>query len=194
MPKSITPKSKTPKSKTPKSKTPKSKTPKSKTPKSTSPVKKYIFGKVYADWCGACQALKPNWDEMISILKKYDKSQSDSNVVANMDGIVIEVIEIQDTNFDSYTKKNKLLNDLTANGYPTIFRKEIEPTQTSKFEYYTGERNPDAMIAWASGKTMGGSNHYKRYRNNKYRHNNTVKKNYHNKSFSQKIAEFWGWK
>jgi len=187
-----------PKSKTQKSRSPKSKTQKSRSSNSPN-VKKYLFGKVYADWCGACQALKPNWDEMISILKKYDKSQSerqlnDSNVVANMDGIVIEVIEIQDTNFDSYTKKNKLLNDLTANGYPTIFRKEIEPTQTSKFEYYTGGRNPNDMIAWASGKpTIGGSKHYKRYHHNKYRHN-TVKKNYHNKSFSQRIAEFWGWK
>ena len=35
--------------------------------------KKHVFGKVYAEWCGACQHLEPNWIQMIDKLKQQDQ-------------------------------------------------------------------------------------------------------------------------
>ena len=47
-------------------------------------AKTHLFGKVYADWCGACQALKPNWDHMLTQLKRHNStnfSQDNNNSI-----------------------------------------------------------------------------------------------------------------
>jgi thiol-disulfide isomerase/thioredoxin len=170
--------------------------------------KKHVFGKVYAEWCGACQNLEPNWIEMIDKLKQEDKlnSQEWSNftpdqkkqemkktIVINKDGTILEIIQIEDTDYDNFKSNNSQFSDLTANGFPTIFRK----IENSPVEYYQGDRSPDDMIQWALNRkvinNIGGSS--KRDNNNNKRHNKTHKKpvNNCNSTFSQKISKFWGW-
>jgi len=166
-------------------------------------AKTHLFGKVYADWCGACQALKPNWDHMLTQLKRHNSTNFShpeqhikKSIMVNKDGTVLEIIQIQDSDYENYkTKYTDILGNLEANGYPTIFRKKMH-IPDSPIEYYQGERTPENMIKWALDETrrednnkrfMGG----KKYGYKKYRHN-TAKRN--NCSFSQRIANFWGWK
>jgi thiol-disulfide isomerase/thioredoxin len=168
--------------------------------------KKHVFGKVYAEWCGACQNLEPNWIEMIDKLKQQEKLNSQEwskftpdqkkqemkkSIVINKDGTILEIIQIEDTDYDSFKSNNSKFSDLTANGFPTIFRK----IENSPVEYYQGDRSPDDMINWALNRkvinNIGGSSK----RDNKKHHNKTYKKpvNNCNSTFSQKISKFWGW-
>jgi hypothetical protein len=109
-------------------------------------------------------------------------------IIINKDGTVLEIIQIEDTDYDNFKSNNTELRDLTANGFPTIFRK----IEDSPIEYYEGDRSPDNMIHWALNRpTIGGTN--KKERKQKIYHNKTYKKSL-NSTFSQKIAKFWGWK
>jgi thiol-disulfide isomerase/thioredoxin len=174
--------------------------------KQTKSGKKHVFGKVYAEWCGACQNLQPNWIEMIDKLKQQDtngkewsnytpeqkQQEMKKTIVINKDGTVLEIIQIEDTDYDNFKSNNSKFNDLTANGFPTIFRK----IENSPIEYYQGDRSPDNMIHWALNRpTIGGSNKKgsNKDKKQKINHNKTYKKSL-NSTFSQKIAKFWGWK
>jgi thiol-disulfide isomerase/thioredoxin len=102
-----------------------------------------IIGLIYADWCGHCQALKPQWEEMKNVIKGHKGNY--------------RIVEIEDSDFDKDNKiieinKNVLDEKLAANGYPTIFKK-----QNNKIFYYGGEREPKTMADWFLGnKIMGG--------------------------------------
>jgi len=179
--------------------------------KSTVSQKKHIFGKVYAEWCGACQGLQPKWMEMLRTLKgeewknKSENEQQEEmkkSIFIDKNGTVLEIIQIQDSDYDSYKSRRPELSSLEATGYPTIFRKK----EDSPIEYYKGDRSPEDMISWALSShsapvqienkmipIMGG---YKKLHS---KHNKTQRK--HKKSctacnsgFSRSIAKFWGWK
>jgi len=172
--------------------------------------KKHVFGKVYAEWCGACQHLEPNWIEMIDKLKQEDingqewskftpeqkKQEMKKTIIIKKDGTVLEIIQIQDTDYENFKSNNSKFSDLNADGFPTIFRK----IENSPVEYYKGDRSSDDMINWALNRqNMGGTNKKginKKAKKQKIYHNKTYKKpvNNCNSTFSQKISKFWGWK
>jgi len=165
--------------------------------------KKHIFGKVYAEWCGACKQLQPNWVEMLTKLNgnKWDEyspqekeQEMKKTIMVNKDGTVLEIIQIQDSDYENYKSQHSDLRDLEANGYPTIFRKKMH-IPNSPIEYYNGNRSPDDLIDWALDRTRkeelespfvhfnnGGKKRVKSHKKQK-KH-----------SFSQKISNFWGWK
>jgi len=101
--------------------------------KTKSNKKDIIVGKVYADWCGHCQMLKPEWAKM----KKHIYSKKGKKHV-----VFAEVEEKQ-----IGTKLRKLEKDhgvkVEANGYPTLFRIE-----GGKVKYYNGDRQSHAMSQW----------------------------------------------
>lgn len=87
-----------------------------------------IIGKVFANWCGYCQQLKPEWNK----LKKMSKAQivefeanqtQEKSDFENMHGIQLEVA-----------------------GYPTIFK--ITPDK--KVHYYGGPRRAIDIHKWSS--------------------------------------------
>ena len=41
--------------------------------------KKIIIGKIYADWCGHCNMLKPEWEKMKNMIK-HNTGRSLTNV------------------------------------------------------------------------------------------------------------------
>jgi len=87
-----------------------------------------IIGKVYADWCGYCQALKPKWEQLKRILPKGR----------------VQTVEIEETETDKraqFEKKHK--KTINVNGYPTIFK-----IVDGKIEYYSGPREPEDMKRW----------------------------------------------
>ena len=91
----------------------------------------FVVGKVYANWCGHCQSLKPEWSKMKGLLKKRKHG--------------IQYVEIEDQDKDKkFTEvKRKYGVDLTANGYPTLFKIE-----EGKLSYYDGQRTAEQMSDW----------------------------------------------
>jgi thiol-disulfide isomerase/thioredoxin len=100
---------------------------------------KTIIGKIYANWCGHCQALKPEWNKMKSLIKK------DAN---------IEIVEIEENENEKLNKLKERFPQLQINGYPTVFK--IHPNK--QIEYYTGNRLSFDMKKWATEKNKSIKN------------------------------------
>lgn len=123
-------------------KTPKSKGGKSKTAKSKKslPKKEEAVVLIYANWCPHCQTMKPEWNEMKNRL-----------------GSGIEVIEIEDSDFDKDIKisniENTKLNGekIEVYGYPTMLK-----IHGGRADYYNGSRNSTDMYNWVSNKNKIG--------------------------------------
>jgi thiol-disulfide isomerase/thioredoxin len=106
-------------------------------------------GKIYADWCGHCQSLQPEWARM-----KNDIKMAMGRSLKNLH---VEFVEIGDTPKNKakgltvegmITKYNgrhlaKSLEKLKGDGYPTLFK-----LLNGKLEYYTGNRDAKSMYIW----------------------------------------------
>lgn len=90
--------------------------------------KKIIIGKIYANWCGHCQQLKPEWQKMKTAIpiKQYE---------------IIEIEESEVPRLDEFKQRFPLLE---VSGYPTIFK--IHPN--NRIEYYTGARDSNNIKKW----------------------------------------------
>jgi len=91
---------------------------------------------VYANWCGHCQAMKPNWDEMKQHL--LEDQIYDTN----------DIIEIESNEQDLKLPK---VNDLVTTGtkidiqgYPTMGK-----IKNGTFNQYTGGRGTNELLNWA---------------------------------------------
>lgn len=91
--------------------------------------KQIIIGKIYADRCGYCQILKPEWNK----LKMETQNKN------------IKFVEIEQGQHNKMVKFQKQYPNLEVNGYPTIFK--IYPNK--QIEYYTGDRIAKDMKKWA---------------------------------------------
>lgn len=104
-----------------------------KTAKSHKKKGVIVVGKVYANWCGHCQALKPEWAKM----KRNIHNKNGKNRIV--------FVEIEESEINS--KLNKLNQEhnvnVQANGYPTLFRIE-----GGKVDYYGGNRESSQMSQW----------------------------------------------
>ena len=98
-----------------------------------------IVCKIYANWCGHCQTLKPVWAELKNVLS------------ANKN---ITMIEIEESEMKEKmgTLKNICKKDIDVNGFPTI----VKICGKAPPEYYQGERSVDALRAWITS-TKGGA-------------------------------------
>jgi thiol-disulfide isomerase/thioredoxin len=94
---------------------------------------KTIIGKVYANWCGHCQTLNPEWNKMKSLLKKNPN---------------IQFVEIEESQKNKLNNLKKKFPQLEINGYPTIFK----INKKKQIEYYTGNRIAMDMKKWSIEK------------------------------------------
>jgi protein disulfide-isomerase-like protein len=77
----------------------------------------------YADWCGHCKKIKPEWDEAAAEIKDKDKKMLKINCGGGSE------------------KEKELMEKYNIDGYPTIILfKDGKPTP------YEGARNKDAFI------------------------------------------------
>ena len=96
--------------------------------------KKIIVGKVYADWCGHCQSLKPEWAKMKKHIMKGTKRKNQ---------IVFAEIEEKEMGNKLPKLEKESGVKVEANGYPTLFRIE-----GGKIDYYNGNRQSYEMANW----------------------------------------------
>jgi thiol-disulfide isomerase/thioredoxin len=124
----------------------------------TSP--EYIYGKIYATWCGHCQVLEPEW-------KKVEESLYPNKSI-NIESAESEKL-IRDFN-THYTKKLKINVYLKANGYPTIFKLN---KIGGNVEYYEGNRSHGEILDWIKKDNMSHNEN-----NNTSNNENTNTKNW----------------
>jgi len=137
-----------------------------------------VIGKIFADWCGHCVALKPEWSKM-----KRDIAASMGRHLKN---VRIEFREIGDTphnktkgltvdgmieQFNKRHLSNAVEKLAVDGGYPTLFK-----LHKGKLEYYKGSRDAKSMFQWytsghnGQNKMHGGSS--KPRRNSSFRKTN----------------------
>ena len=104
-------------------------------------------GKIFADWCGHCQSLKPEWDRM----KRDIKLQ----IGRSLHNVHVEFVEIGDTEknkakgltvdgmIEKFNNMKKSNVPLKSDGYPTLFK-----LKNGLLEYYTGPRTASSMYSW----------------------------------------------
>jgi len=99
-----------------------------------------IVGKIYADWCGHCQALKPKWEEMKkNIAGKCEKYNCEKPKYT-------EIEDKEMSKLEEFNNENKDImggEKVESSGYPTLFK-----VYGGKLEYYNGERDADKMENW----------------------------------------------
>lgn len=132
---------------------------------------KHIFIEFYANWCGHCKTLAPEWEKLIESIKE-DKSIKNLAVVSVESGV-------------SNDQLKQMLSKLhiKVDGYPTI-----GAIVNKKFISYDGERTAPAMLKFikekvVSGKTMhmGGGGRTRRRRTTKRKHVGGRKHKHHTK-------------
>jgi len=109
-----------------------------KTFKKYAILKKPVYGRIYADWCGHCTSMKPAWKE----LKKYMKGKWIA-------------LNIEDTQQDRRVPNiNRILSPVPAlekaSGFPYIFR-----IVDHKLETYDGPRDFESMKNWLNTHEKG---------------------------------------
>lgn len=118
-----------------------------------------IVCKIYANWCGHCQDLKPVWAEL-------------KNVMSANKNITMMEIEESEMKEKMGALKNICKKDIDVKGFPTIVK-----ICNKKVEYYQGERSVEGLRAWImpkpTTKTIHGG---ARSHRNKTRRNKTYRK------------------
>lgn len=105
---------------------------------------KQVIGKVYADWCGHCKTLIPEW----KIMKANIQNKFPDKYIFS---------EIEDKHSANGVEKiNKMFvigtnPKLTVNGFPTVYK-----ILNGRVEYYSGARQAPDMEKWfLNGGTVG---------------------------------------
>lgn len=111
---------------------------------------KTIIGKIYANWCGHCNSLKPEWYKMKKMLKHKNKN--------------IQFIEIEEGQQQKLDKLKNRFPKLEINGYPTIFK----ITANKNIEYYTGNRITNDMKKWILTNIRQNTITKRKFRKKKY--------------------------
>lgn len=134
--------------------------------KKKAPAKNICIGKIYADWCGHCKTLRPEWEKMKRFIKL--------NMGRNLKNVKIEFAEIGETNKTKAAGKNlqDLLDEFNQThlshseekvalhgGFPTLFK-----ICDGRLEYYEGERRAETMYKWAMNKCGAKSDVKPRWR------------------------------
>ena len=95
-----------------------------------------VVGKIYAEWCGHCQMMEHDWDNLKRDLGENKKIEFVDDIEQKN-----ETDDVNNVN-EKYLKKSRVKLSLQE-GYPTIFK-----IKNGKLSYFNGERKYDAMKKW----------------------------------------------
>ena len=101
--------------------------------------KPVIIGLVYAEWCGHCKELKPEWEAFKTAVKKDRK-------LSNKCGI-FEVEDSDSMKSAKLASMNKKIKggEIQVNGFPTLFK-----ISNGEVQYFQGGlRNAATLLEWA---------------------------------------------
>jgi thiol-disulfide isomerase/thioredoxin len=101
--------------------------------KHKNPKKHIVVGNVYANWCGHCKTLKPEWNKM---KRHINHKKGNKNIVY----VRIESNDV-DTELKKIEEEHKV--KIKVGGYPTLFR-----IKNGKVDYYSGVRQAKQMAEW----------------------------------------------
>jgi len=113
-----------------------------------------VVGRVYAEWCGHCIAMKEDWAELETHFEsqktRFPNSKTKYEVVSiSSDELATKKPQVE----KMYLSKTG--NKIDAKGYPTIFK-----ITNGKIEYYNGERRYSPMLRWFLSKSSTSRKHY----------------------------------
>ena len=99
------------------------------------------IGLIYANWCGHCQSLKPEWKKMKSNIMKTPSYKKGA----------YKFVEIEEADQAKDQKINEINSrlmgeKLAANGYPTVFK-----IHGGKLHYFQGDRTSGSLQSWFLG-------------------------------------------
>lgn len=101
---------------------------------------KIVCGLVYANWCGHCVALKPEWIKMVKTIKqKVKKNQYNKPIFLPFEQSKIDLLR-------EFNEKNSQYLDnksVTYSGFPTLFK-----IHNGTISYYNGKRDANSMEKW----------------------------------------------
>lgn len=95
---------------------------------------------VYADWCGHCQRLKPEWFKMKEHLIDNNIYSSDNIIEVENDTEQDKLLEVNSTHLANN-------EPIMIEGFPTMGK-----IVDNKMHYYNGGRSYEELIAWAKTK------------------------------------------
>jgi thiol-disulfide isomerase/thioredoxin len=102
--------------------------------------KKTVCGFIFANWCGHCNSVKPEWITMVkSIEHKVKNKEYDEPLFAPFEHTHLDLLSKFNQQNSQYLDKKTV----TYSGFPTLFK-----IQQGKIAYYDGERNAAAMENW----------------------------------------------
>ena len=117
------------------------------------PKKKIEIGKIYADWCGHCKTLKPEWQQMKDMIKlnsgrslknvEFQIHEMGETAENDMRNITLQQ-QIDDFNYKHFPNGDKKVE---SDGFPTLFK-----ICRKRIEYYNGPRNAKELYSWYTKK------------------------------------------
>ena len=134
--------------------------------KSNKHQKVVHVGLVYADWCGHCQHLKPEWAKMKDFIKHNPRMRKQCKIIE---------IESADPNLNHKMNNinSKLKGEsLEVNGYPTIFG----INKKNKLRKYVGGHTANDLNAWVQNLVTNKDHNHNENQNESNNHNeNAIK-------------------
>ena len=144
-----------------------------------------MFVEFYANWCGHCKTLAPEWKKLIKMIEVSEYKDKKLAIVSIESGVLDNNNKNFNKDIDNVLKQIKL----TVSGFPTIGL-----IKDKEFISYEGKRDASSMLKFIKEKawnTMGGGNgrsNRKRRRSSTKRKRSSIRKLNKNRKSTKRIS------